>query len=190
MSDDGTFDDMASPLGPLLPEAALDELRTAAKRAIARKDWSQESLGERVGMSQVSISKFLSGGGLKPANADKLARALGIQRVRIQHAPDALPRVAEVPSPALLGEGERLATLTRLDHEFKHARYLNLEIHVLATRPGTYDERVLALARTHKWETDVPPWDWPARLDRLGKQLESLTFDSEPRIRTTKEKRP
>ncbi len=75
-----------------------------------------------------------------------------------------------------------MATLARIDHEFKHARYVNLEVCLLYHPPRTFEDDVIALARSRAWEGgDVPPAEWPTRLERLRAVLRSAEIDAPAR---------
>jgi len=168
--------------GTLLPHDVVEAAREAARDLIASGEWNLTTLGKRIGVRQPSMTRFMKGGGLKPRPALELFK---VARRPVPRALDALAGNVGVASP-VSAEGERLATLTRLDHEAKHARYVNLEICLLYHPAGTFEEDVVALARTRTWEEgDVPPSDWPKRLERLRVILRAANIDARPR-----EKRP
>lgn len=170
--------------GTDLPLALNDKARELLKRLKKERGIGVTRLAPLIGISQPALTKLAQGGGMRPGNAIKLWRFAGEDPSEVTRALE-LSRHAPVtfrPSSAET-EGERLATLASIDHEWKHARYVNLEIHLASQPPNTYKKEVIALARAREWDVDVPPWEWPERLSRVSKWLAITDFDRDPPAR-------
>ena len=67
---------------PVPPQALSDPLSQALKQAIRESEMSEYQIAKRAGISQIMVSRFLSGErDIRLATADKLAHALGLKLI-------------------------------------------------------------------------------------------------------------
>lgn len=80
--DEATRRQIRAEFPPLPREPLSDSLSRALKQAIRESDMSTYQIAKRAGISQIIISRFLSGErDIRLATADKLANALGLKLI-------------------------------------------------------------------------------------------------------------